>query len=388
MKTSLRRAIGTCFFVCVSPFLAIAVCKAADRTPEQILPPSTQVYARWDGIAAHQKAYDESARGKMFAGETGKAFDELQKQLLRQVKLSQSGASLLDGKLPEEVGQMLGQVKAVAGLPKLLAETGIVAAFEVRPPGYDLGTLYNLVRGDAKARGDMMMPQFLFTAVIPDGAGKPGPIAALRLFANKSKVELKERVLDNRKITAMAAGNETPAWYMWNEGKHLVVAAGNMPLEKILAKIKNDGTGITNHELYKRLLNFKEFHVVTRGFIDVKSITTSFDKIMKAYAPEAAVIVDALGGNGITAACFWDGFDKEQSHGVLEIDVPGPRKGLTKVFKPAPFAASDLPPLPADLTRFTAGAWISPRSIIWRHSLATNVPPWRMMAPTGSPKNN
>src|SRR5580700_2047260 len=99
MKTSLRRAFGTCFFVCVSPFLAIAVCKAADRTPEQILPPSTQVYARWDGIAAHQKAYDESARGKMFAGETGKAFHELQKQLLRQMKLSQPGESLLNGQL-------------------------------------------------------------------------------------------------------------------------------------------------------------------------------------------------------------------------------------------------------------------------------------------------
>ena len=59
--------------------LLLLVCanhaRAEDRAPEQLLPSTTQVYARWDGVATHQKAYDESALGKMLAGETGQAFN-------------------------------------------------------------------------------------------------------------------------------------------------------------------------------------------------------------------------------------------------------------------------------------------------------------------------
>ncbi len=353
MKTAHWHTYALGLVVCLSSGPIVA-CKTAERTPEQILPPTTQVYVRWDGIAAHQKAYDESARGKMFAGETGKAFDEVLRQLWRQLKMTQPGEMLLDGHLPDEVAQVLAQVKAVKGLPKLLAQTGVVAGFEVRPPSFDLTTLYNLARGNGNERAAAMTPQFLVTLVIPGGADKLEPVAVLRLLANQSKVALKERPVGARQITVMDAGGGAPFVSIWAEGKHLVATVSNMPIEKIVVKITNDGAGITNHGLYKRLMDFNEFQVVTRGFVDAADIFSSFEKLIKAYAPEIATTIDAAGAGGVKSACFWDGFDGEESHGVLEIDIPGPRKGLTKVFKPSPFKMSELPPLPSDLTRFTA----------------------------------
>jgi hypothetical protein len=356
MKTTRWHTTGCRFSLvfCLSSGLLLSLAKAADRTPEQILPPTTQIYVRWDGVAAHQKAYDESARGKMFAGETGKALDEILKQVWRQLKMAQPGEMLLNGRLPDEVGQMLGQVKAVKGLPKLLAESGVVASFEIRPPAYDLTTLYNMVRGNANDRAAAMMPQFLVTVVIPGAADKPEPIAALRLLANESKVALQERRVGARQITVMDAGGGAPLLSVWAEEKHLVATVSNMPIEKILAKMTNDGAGITNHRLYSRIAKFNEFHVVTRGFIDSADIYSSGEKLIKAFAPEIAATVDATGAGGIKSFCFWDGFEGEESHGVLEIDIPGPRKGLTKLFKPAELTMAELPPLPSDLTRFTA----------------------------------
>ena len=55
--------------------LAITSAQASERTPEQLLPPTTQFYAKWDGVAAHAGAYARSARGQMFSGESGKALD-------------------------------------------------------------------------------------------------------------------------------------------------------------------------------------------------------------------------------------------------------------------------------------------------------------------------
>ena len=45
--------------------------------PEKLLPASTQIYVHWDGIRAHQAAYDNSARGMMYAGDTGKLMRHL-----------------------------------------------------------------------------------------------------------------------------------------------------------------------------------------------------------------------------------------------------------------------------------------------------------------------
>src|SRR5262245_28727981 len=75
METNMKRNLvlkSSIITVCLvffspSPLLPFSPssCSADERTPEQLLPATTQIYARWDGVTAHKEAYRNSARGKM-----------------------------------------------------------------------------------------------------------------------------------------------------------------------------------------------------------------------------------------------------------------------------------------------------------------------------------
>jgi opacity protein-like surface antigen len=51
--------------------LAAAPARAADADPDKLLPPTTQLYVRWDGVTAHNDAYKKSVWGPVMAGPTG-----------------------------------------------------------------------------------------------------------------------------------------------------------------------------------------------------------------------------------------------------------------------------------------------------------------------------
>src|SRR5881227_2983397 len=62
----------------------------ADAAPEKLLPPSTQLYVRWDGVTAHNDAYKKSVWGGIMAGPTG---DNVRALLAKAPKLL--GSSVL-----------------------------------------------------------------------------------------------------------------------------------------------------------------------------------------------------------------------------------------------------------------------------------------------------
>src|SRR5262249_6121331 len=156
--------------------------------------------------------------------------------------------------------------------------------FEIRPPAYDLKTLYELVKGDPAARERLSVPQFQVTLIIPGGANKRELLAAISMMKAGS-ASIKEQFILERKVTSIEAQNEPAFVAAWAEGQHFVLAVSNQPLEKMVAKIKEAGAGITGTPLYKKLTEFKEFRVVTRGFVDIANALTSFEKLAKAYAP-------------------------------------------------------------------------------------------------------
>src|SRR5581483_5501425 len=55
--------------LCLLAFALPGVVRAQE--PEQLLPATTQVYLRWDGVEAHRAAYEKTALGKMMKGDTG-----------------------------------------------------------------------------------------------------------------------------------------------------------------------------------------------------------------------------------------------------------------------------------------------------------------------------
>ena len=345
---------------------------AAERAPEQLLPPTTQIYARWDGVAAHREAYRNSARGKMFQGEAGKALDAVWEQIERYVKRTLAGEPLLQGMPPDELARIHADVKALLRVPNLLMDTGLVAGFEIRPPAFDLFSLPKLVLGQPAQREKMKTPHYLLTIVVPGAAEKTELAAAIRLLKNTSTSSIKEQVILDRKVTFMHDERDDMVVAAWAEDKHFVFALGNLPIERIVRKIKDAGAGVTDNPLFKKLGTFKEFEVVTRGFVDVAAVVGAWDKIAKMFEPDLWAIAEASGLTGIKSACFWDGFDGEESRGVIEIEFTGQRKGLTRMFqpqpdgraegrkpsgefdRPMPLKMEDLPPLPADLTRFAA----------------------------------
>jgi len=336
--------------------LCAGVARADDRTPEQLLSPTTQIYARWDGVSAHKSAYARSARGKVFAGDAGKCVDELMLILNRQAKKVLVGDRLLEGTPPPDLQQLHADVKRLLQMPGLLADKGIVAGFEMGPPVFDLRTLFEMARGERKP----FELQYQLTLIVPDAADQPEIAAAMRVLGRYTKESAKEEMIAGRKVVMLAQQPDNVKAAAWAEGKHAVFVYGNHSVDAMVQKVKDCRTGITTNPNYKRLQGFKEFRVVTRGFVE--SPLKPFEKFTKQYAPEVWPRLELAGLTGIHSAYFWDGFDGEESRGVVEIEFSGKRQGLTRLFRPegkgavrpAPLRMSDLPPLPADLTRFTA----------------------------------
>src|SRR5829696_8184883 len=114
-----------------SPAVAADPPAAADA-PERLLPPTTQLYVRWDGVTAHNDAYKKSLWGGVMAGPTG---DSIRALIVRGPKLL--GASvladpLLDGKSPTELKASLADLKSAEKLIALIADKGVIVAAEGR----------------------------------------------------------------------------------------------------------------------------------------------------------------------------------------------------------------------------------------------------------------
>jgi hypothetical protein len=336
---------------------------AAERAPENLLPSTTQIYARWDGFTAHKDAYRNSARGKMFSGEAGKALDAIWEQIERYIKRSLAGEKLLEGMPPDELAKIYADVKALLRMPNLLLDTGIVAGFEIRPPAYDLGKLWKLIVGNPEQREKMKTPQFLLTIIVPGAGDKPELAAAIRLLKSGSSSKIEEQEIAGRKVTILRDSDES-GFAGWSEAGHFVFTYGNVPFDGVVRKIKDAGKGVTENPLFKKLGAFKDFEVVTRGYIDIAAAVSTWGTTLKAFEPDLWAVAEASGLTGIKSICFWNGFEGEESRGVIELEFTGKRKGLTRMFqpqpskdgidRPAPLKMEDLPPLPADLTRFAA----------------------------------
>src|SRR5262245_5803141 len=71
--------------------------RGADVPPDTLPPPTTQIYSRWDGVAAHKDAYARSARGQMLAGDTGRFLASFYERLLQVGVQNLFGEPLLRG---------------------------------------------------------------------------------------------------------------------------------------------------------------------------------------------------------------------------------------------------------------------------------------------------
>ena len=335
--------------------------RAADDSPERLLAPTTQLYVRWDGVAAHREAYRNSALGKVLAGDAGHALMVLVEQIPTSLSSSLVGDPLLQGTPPDELQRIHADLKNATRLPQLLADRGIVIGAELRessPFALDslLPRVRGLITGDAAAM-EFILPEVQLTVIVPDGAADVEVIAAaVRLLARGGDLKIKEQKVLGTSVGSIQGEEGNPVrlgW--WVEGKHLVFSAGTLPPERVLRRMRSSREGITANPNFQRLAAFKDFRPVTRGYLDGASLLNAVKRITQPFAPTAWPRVEALGLANLKSIRFWSGFEGEESRAVVEIELPGPRQGLAKLFVPKPFKASELPPMPSNVAQWTAG---------------------------------
>jgi hypothetical protein len=316
--------------------LLLAGSARAQEAPEALLPADTQVYLRWDGVEAHRAAYDKTAFAKMMKGDTGAffagGFGDAQKTLSSLL----TAQAVLTGTPPEQLQKLQNDAAQAGKALDLLGKQGVVAGFELR---------------------SLEPPQMQLTLIIPDAGAKPEPIfGALRLATTLARADVKTKKVEGRTVYGVSVDPVHVAW--WVEGKHVVLTAGTDTPEEA-AKRLADGKlpRLTGQPLFKKVRDFKEFETGMRGFVDVAALT----KLARTRGKDVDALLTGLGFDGLRGITFWSGYDGAAERGVVEIDMPGPRKGLARLAAGKPFTLADAPPIPDDaaawsMTNFDAAA--------------------------------
>jgi hypothetical protein len=339
--------------------------------PEKFLSPATQFYLRWDGIAAHKEAYKNSFWGGVMSGPTG---DSVQALLARGAKwLGSSGLTepLLDTRPPAELKAALADRKAVEEVAELIADRGLIVAAEVRGPaltiqgiGQTIGELFS-----GKVPGsEFFLPNTQVLVIVPDVGDRAEVLfGTLRVLSTQKAplallfgpTEIEPFAAGGRKgfhIPPTGSGSNQVRMAWWMEGKHFVFYTGTFPLTEIVAELSTNATrgGLTGHPLFQRCLKTGNFESVTRGFIDTERVINLVKNLAGPFVPGLKERLDSNGISGLKALVFSSGFEGKASRALYEFDVPGERKGIMKVLKNVPLGVKDLPPMPPDVTRFSA----------------------------------
>src|ERR1017187_5392707 len=83
---------------------------------------------------------------------------------------------------------------------------------------------------------------------------------------------------------------------------------------------------------------------------------TSVLKVADGIHPQAPQIIDELGLRGLKSITFVSGFDGPAERSVVQADIPSPRKGLLSLASTKKITLKDLPVLPKDMNRMSAGS--------------------------------
>lgn len=289
------------------------------QTQENYLPSKSQLYFRFDGMKMHQATYDQTAVGKMMQGETGKFLNELWKWANEQAQNAAQNEPKI-GPLLKDFTKLVGN----------MYDNGLVLGFEA---------------------GSVNPPSVQAVLVFPKGAGESGTLIPLiQKIAEETKAEVKNTKVGNRFVNTTQIEFLQIGW--WAQGADAILFLGTTDPVVYAKAIDGKTTGVAKHPLYQRVTGFKEFPTVMRGYFDLGGILN----VAGQAHPAAGQIIDELGIKGIKDITFASGFDGPAKRSVVDVEMPGPRKGLLSLASQRKISLKDLPVLPDDLSRFSASS--------------------------------
>jgi hypothetical protein len=325
--------------------------------PERLLPASAQVYLRWDGVAAHREQYAQTALGQLLTRDLAPLRKELLDLYPKLLRSELTEKKLLDGMPPDRLAKIHASVAESGKLLDVLADHGIVVGAEISP----LPNLWQMAVGAVqsargkKTDGNPFMPRVQVTIIVPDAAANAGPIlSTLRLFDLSNELAMAEETIAGRKVLHLKDPSGQAHGLAWVEGPHVVVTIGTEAPPQVLARFDAKEPRIDSNPLFQRLQADGGFRTDVRAFVDVKALTGMAQRFISMMDPTLGKKLDALGVTGLNSIVYRSGFDGPMIREVIEVDAPGPRKGILRLVGGKPIAIDKLPLMPPDVNRWSA----------------------------------
>jgi hypothetical protein len=320
----LIRPLSAAAFLCISISIA-----RAENVPERLLPDTTQVYYRFDGLQSHREAFAKTAMGRTLDGEAGEWVGSLIRSFADSLEGFLTSQPVLGDDPPEQIVESIrAEVPEAIQLAARIQKYGVVVGLEV-------------------AKFEPI--EFQLTVIFPSVGDEPKPFhAAMRLLTSLARLRVREIMVGERTIQTLRDDEIHTAW--WIEGKDAIVTVGNAKPNRAVERVTAKDGRLTGHPLFQRLTAFKEFTPTARAFVDSAALV----KVLRARDDESAKVIDELGLAGLKDIAYWNGCDGEAGKYVIEMTMPEPRKGLLALFRKQPFRLTDLPALPEDLDTLAA----------------------------------
>jgi hypothetical protein len=305
-----RRSIMT-LVLCGLPGLAFG-----QASPERFLPAASQVYLRWDGVEKHRKGFEQTAVGKMLQGDTGTFLSSLSSWLF----------SNLENLAAQNEPQAARILKELPPTLAALGRHGFVLGVELR---------------------QVNPPQLEAAVVFPKTSKEI--VSLLSQITEQTRAEIKEIKVGGLAVRHIANEGVHLAW--WAEGEDAVILFGTEPPEAEIKRLRGKAGNLTAGALYKQVKSFKEFPAWGAGYVDVAAL---IQKVKDLNVPGLGQLLDDLGLDGLKNITFHSGFEGSAERAILEVNLGEKRRGLLSLLTQQKLTLADLPPMPDDLTSFSA----------------------------------
>jgi hypothetical protein len=337
---------------------------AAETPPERLLFAGTQVYARWDGVAAHREAYAQTVVGQLLSDDVAPLAKSLLGQFPRALQSGLIDSKLLSGAAPEALAAMQTDVVEADKSLDVLITHGAVFGLEVAP----LPNLLQLAMGAAqqalkKEPGDFatrMLPPIRATLIIPRAVKSSKPLTSLiRLFARASDFEVTEQTVAGR--TVLHVKPDEFRLLAWCEGEHFVVVVTNDSPEGVMARLDGSAPRLDTAPLFQRLGSLTPLRTDFRAFVDMQSLVRLAGAALALVDPGSNAMLQTLGLADVRHIAYATAFDGPVRREIIELSMSRERRGLLRVLGREPLRWDELPPLPPDADKWSAHR-IDPRA--------------------------
>lgn len=291
----------------------------AQDAPERLLPSGSQIYFQWDGFEKHRADFDKTALGRMMEGDTGKFLSYL---------VTYTRETLQTAIRNERESKMVLEIfDEVMGTARQVGKHGFLIGIEVK---------------------SIMPPQGQAVIVFPNN-GKTMDTLMDKILKNAPEKPQVSQVA-KRKVFSYSDPRGQVHFGWFTQGEHAVLTFGTEAPTALARRADEGDAGITKHALFKKVSDVKEFKTWCRGYVDLASTW----ELVGGIAPPVNQILTDLGLNGVESITLVSGFDGPAERSFIDINTNGKRTGILGLLNKKTIKLADLPPMPDNLTRFSA----------------------------------